>query len=55
MKDGFTPEPPGIRCLDVWPPNACTARAMAAYRQMEQEGGLRLLRVSGTPTPGGRW
>lgn len=52
MKDGFTPEIPGIRCLDAWPPNACTGAAMAAYRQMEQEGGLRLLRVERHPNTG---
>lgn len=52
MKDGFTPEAPGIRCLDAWPPNTCTGAAMAAYRQMEQEGGLRLLRVERHPNTG---
>ena len=52
MKDGFTPETPGIRCLDAWPPNACTGAAMAAYRQMEREDGLRLLRVERHPNTG---
>lgn len=52
MKDGFALEPPNIRCLDVWPPNACTGAAMAAYRQMEQEGSLRLLRVERHPSTG---
>lgn len=52
MKDGFIPEPPGIQCLDVWPPNTCTGAIMAAYRQMELEGGLRLLRVERHPNTG---
>ena len=52
MKNDFTPETPGIRCLDAWPPNACTGAAMAAYQRMEQEGSLRLLRVERHPNTG---
>lgn len=52
MKDGFASEIPCIRCLDAWPPNACTGAAMAAYRRMEQEGSLRLLRVERHPNTG---
>ena len=52
MKDGFAPETPGIRCLDTWPPSTCIGAAMAAYRQMEREGGLRLLRVERHPNTG---
>ena len=52
MKDGFALEPPSIRCLDVWPPNACTGTVMAAYQQMEREDGLRLLRVERHPNTG---
>ena len=50
--DGFALEPPSIRCLDAWPPNACTGTVMAAYRRIEQEGGLRILRVEKHPNTG---
>ena len=42
----FTPAPLDVECVDVWPPETLTEDAMLAYKALESDGALRIVKVT---------
>lgn len=38
-------EPPGIPCVDLWPPGTLTSPKLAAYRALMDAGDIRIRKV----------
>lgn len=42
----FTPAPVDVECVDVWPPETLSEDAMLAYKALEADGALKIVKVS---------
>ena len=42
----FTPAPVDVECVDVWPPETLSEDAMLAYKALEVDGALKIVKVS---------